>query len=905
MVYASRSGELYAYDFTGKTFDKFYHQGEFSVEGREPGEPFPAAWTTKGAKAQNDPIKIGNCLYYSTWLSSGKRGGVSQLSAVRIPAAGEKPVTVWQTTVEGQNPTVLASEGKLFVTTSSGDVMCFSEKQSEAHRWPLANQTIVKVKDTTEPMINSIDELNGYVLVLGIGTGETTQALMSKYNQYVIVLDPDANKVDEFRRKMYATGLYGTRVMALSGNIKTAGMPPYFAGLIISDPTGKPKVVLDESNISTVFYSLRPYGGLLYLGTEFANNGKFEEVFGKVKLEGSKLINGNTYLRREELPQPTGSWGNAFGGDAGKTLSIPDTLIKAPLGLLWFGGDGSGDIFGRLGSGAPILCSDRGRIFTFNVSSINALDAYTGHILWSAPSAGYARDDKAPGTAFFCPVVDSRGLYVSNSRTILEYAPATGKILRQFPMLPEWGLGPTGICILQPDYLLVYSEKALVCISRKEGKAIWTRQAVEKKALSKMAVGNDHIYFAEGTIKKVAGSPVIPDELESINLADGKVEWHVPLTAFPTSIIYSEQAGLVLAAWGSGNLDARSLKDGQRVWTGNPVFRGGWWNPSMPIVWKDKLIFSGGQIIDIASGKPAVTKHPLTGLSVNWRLPYKGFGCTMPSVIGNLLFSRGLDAVYYDLTNDGNMARLDGFRLACGWSVMPGSGVLAVLNGQQFGMCKCKNPVAAPMGLVHDPDVEQWTISQFEPPKNGNILRAGINLGAPGNRRSTDGTLWMDYPEVAFPPASGEKMPTDLSKLVSSDPHLSVMVTPAKIDWFRHHSLRIKGEGLKWVAASGAKGLHTITITLPTPTTTTYTVRLVFAEPDSIKTGERIFDVSIQGKKVIEKLDLIATTGAPLTVLTREFKNTQIGSALTIELTPIKGEPVLCGVEFIAEIELK
>jgi outer membrane protein assembly factor BamB len=83
-VYATRARELCAYDFSGKTFTNTHHPGEFSVEGREPAEPFPPSWTTQGAKAQHDPIKIGSCLYYGAWLGSGKRGGVSQLSALRI-----------------------------------------------------------------------------------------------------------------------------------------------------------------------------------------------------------------------------------------------------------------------------------------------------------------------------------------------------------------------------------------------------------------------------------------------------------------------------------------------------------------------------------------------------------------------------------------------------------------------------------------------------------------------------------------------------------------------------------------------------------------------------------------------------------------------------------------------------
>jgi hypothetical protein len=111
----------------------------------------------------------------------------------------------------------------------------------------------------------------------------------------------------------------------------------------------------------------------------------------------------------------------------------------------------------------------------------------------------------------------------------------------------------------------------------------------------------------------------------------------------------------------------------------------------------------------------------------------------------------------------------------------------------------------------------------------------------------------------------------------------------------------MQGDGPKWVAASGAKGIHSIKIVLPAPTTKLYTVSLVFAEPDSLRAGERVFAVSIQGRRVIEKLDIVAAAGAPRTVLTRDFKGIAIGGALTVELTPMAGEPVLCGVAIVDE----
>jgi outer membrane protein assembly factor BamB len=746
-------------------------------------------------------------------------------------------------------------------------------------------------------------DASGYTLVLGIGSGNVIDALLSATNRYLVVLETDAGKVESFRKIMHAAGLYGPRVTALAGDIRTAGLPPYFAASIVIDAPGLPEGADGVATIRSAFRSLRPFGGRLCLASDTAGGrARFEATCAAAQLEGAKVtrVGDLSVLTRLDLPQPTGNWGQSNGGNAARTLTIPDALIRAPLGLLWFGGDASDAIFGRLGSGLN-LCSYGGRAFTFTADRIYALDAYTGRMLWSVPGMVYTQEDKKKGMVFFSPAVDAKGLYVSNGRRIVEYDPATGMVSRQFPVPVTWGLGANGHLILQDDLILLHSETALACISRMDGLARWTRQATENKMLSRVAVGDDHVFFAEGVGKKTAAGPAVSGELESVLLADGRTSWRVPLAGLPSSILYAAKAGLVLATWTTGLVDAHGAEDGRRIWSGNPALRSGWWNPAMPVIWNDRLILSGGQIVDIANGKNAETAHPLTGLPVPWSLPYKGFGCSMPNVVGDLFFSRGLDTVYYDLSNGGSMARLDGSRLACGWSVIPASGVLAVLNGQQFNMCNCRNPIASPMGLVHDPDVELWTISRFALPKQEPILRAGINLGAPGNRRAPDGTLWMDYPVVACPPFLGEKAPPDLTQLASSDPHPTVGVTPAGVEWFRHHSLRMQGDGLKWVAASGAKGIRSIKIVLPAPSTKPYTVSLVFAEPDSIQAGERVFAVSLQGRRVIEKLDIVAVTGAPRTVLTREFKGIAIGAALTVELTPIAGEPVLCGVALVDE----
>ena len=82
---------------------------------------------------------------------------------------------------------------------------------------------------------------------------------------------------------------------------------------------------------------------------------------------------------------------------------------------------------------------------------------------------------------------------------------------------------------------------------------------------------------------------------------------------------------------------------------------------------------------------------------------------------------------------------------------------------------------------------------------------------------------------------------------------------------------------------------------------TPHTVRLYFAEPQPTESEQRTFAVSLQGKTVIEKLDIVGSTGQIQRGLVKEFQGVEIADALEILLTPITGQPVISGVEIIRE----
>lgn len=76
-----------------------------------------------------------------------------------------------------------------------------------------------------------------------------------------------------------------------------------------------------------------------------------------------------------------------------------------------------------------------------------------------------------------------------------------------------------------------------------------------------------------------------------------------------------------------------------------------------------------------------------------------------------------------------------------------------------------------------------------------------------------------------------------------------------------------------------------------------YTVRLHFSEPTDVSVSERIFDLSLQGQQVASSVDIVKETGGIRRPLIKEYQDILIGDELTIDFTPIKGQPILSGVD--------
>ena len=79
------------------------------------------------------------------------------------------------------------------------------------------------------------------------------------------------------------------------------------------------------------------------------------------------------------------------------------------------------------------------------------------------------------------------------------------------------------------------------------------------------------------------------------------------------------------------------------------------------------------------------------------------------------------------------------------------------------------------------------------------------------------------------------------------------------------------------------------------------TVRLHFSEPDRVAAGERVFSVAVQGRTVIDRLDVVRESGGWNRAVVREFTDVRADGDIRIDLTSIHGRPLLCGVEIVAK----
>ena len=850
-------------------------------------------------------LKAGSRLY-------GHQGGL--LFSVDPPADGQAARVGWKATVKGTPASMIAADGRLFVSTREGWLHCFSGERTTPKTFAFE-----RAKQTTDPVavvraasiLKTSGAREGFALVLGIGSGDLIEALTHQSDLRLICIDPDPLRVAALRRRLDQRAHYGHRVHAITADPFTCGLPPYLANLVTSERLDWLKGPDANQRLARlVFTCLRPYGGTAMLPLPGDGAGELVEQVKNAKLAGAVArVEGDlAVIRRQGKLPGSADWTHEYG-DPSNSLTSADQLVRAPLGVLWFGGPASdGSLFYNRHYWGPSMAVINGRMFLQGPGKLTAVDVYTGRIMWQIPlvdddnyRAGRRGNDFEKVLAGFHFLAVEDGLYLVHKKNCLRIDPATGKQVSTFT-LPDpkssWGR-----IRVEGDLLIATVHRELKdrgrqpveirVLDRHTGKTIWNWTA--ERTVPLVAVSGGRLFcldgHLEGLFKDWARRGLVPKSeavrhLKAFDLKTGKPLWKYTTDLVVTWLNYSREHDVLMASNKKGMVAYRG-KDGGELWrkySEGKGFRG------HPESYWDRVIVLGGRVIDqrgpgaaydILTGEASMRVHPITGKQVPWEFTKSGHHCNYAIASPHLLTFRAASAGFTDIQS-GNTARLDGFRSGCRNSLIPANGVL---NAPNFAHgCVCGYSVFTSLAFTHLPQVEMWSYSALKEP-SGAIRRVGINLGAPGDRLDKNGTLWLDYPNIG-----------------GSSPLVRVQTVGATRT-FRQHASLVSGSSLTWVAASGLEGLESIAIRLDKTAKTKrpYTVRLHFAEPGNVKPGERVFDVRLDGRAVLEEFDVTREAAGRNRAIVREFKGVSIGVELTIGLVARTGKPLLCGVEIVAE----
>ncbi len=911
MIYAAQGSELRAFDISQARAAR-------DAVDRMGNKTKQAAWQPRSVGAVSVP-RLDVLIRAGARLFGAAEG---QVMAFDLPLGNGVAKPSWHAKIEGRPAHLVTGGGHLIVSTREGRLYCFGADPSEPKTYPRPTAEIPPADEWTakaEGILTTTGVSEGYCVAWGIGSGRLIHEVVRRSRLRVIVVEPDEQKVADFRKAMADAGLYGERVAVLHDTIDGAELPPYLASLMVSEEPDSAGIVWHAAFLKKAFAVLRPYGGVACLPVPAEQRRQITDaVATETTLAQGKVreARGWTLLTREGPLPDSADWTHE-NADAANTRVSKDRVVKAPLGVLWYGGTTNDGVLPRHGHGPQPQVLD-GRLFIEGVDMMRSLDVYTGRLLWETklPGVGRAYDNllHQPGAnaggSNYASTQD--GIYVGYGQSVVRLDPATGRRLAEFrlPVPPKAKDAPTsdfitvadnyviaGTNSLKPDARAkagaVSSSENLVVMDRQTGQVQWVAAARSGFRHNAICIGGGRLYAIDRPsadhlaklLRRGDATPAKP-RLVAFDLKTGREVWASgSADVFGTWLSYSARHDVLVE---SGRVTRDNLSDepkGMRAWQARDG-KAMWYRKDYrgPAMIHGDTILKDTSACDLRTGEPVTRVDPLTGDKVEWTWA-RTYGCNTPAASENLLTFRSGAAGYFDLCNDGGTANLGGFRSGCTNNLVVADGLLTAADYTRS--CTCSYQNQASIALVPMPDAEEWTYFGTADVKKP-VRRVGIMLGAPGNRKADDGTLWLEYPTVGGP-----------------SPRVPVSLTPANPDWFRRHQSQVGGQGHPWVAASGARGVRAVTVKLaPDATPRSYTVRLTFVEPDHLSAGQRVFDVGLQGQTALRGLDVAREAGGPGRGLVKEFKGVKVVKDLMVTLTPTgpaENGPVLCGIEAVQE----
>ncbi len=567
-------------------------------------------------------IKAGARLYF---------GGLDHVAVLDWDDDARTLTPSWNLDLAGKVIRMIAADDRLFVVTREGFIYCYGGQQVKPVTYAkVAKDDFGKItpdmKSKAEQILAAAKTRTGYAVVWGVGDGRLVEALAKQSQLHLVVVEPSAAKVQAFRERWTTANLYGARIALLPGDAQTVQLPPYLANvMVVENPD-----IADAAFLARAYQSLRPFGGMLCFASSERTQ-KLVAALAEMKLANAKTVqrDGMTLIERDGPLPGSANWTHEHA-DAANTRVSRDVLVKAPMGVLWFGGPSNEGILPRHGHGPQPQVID-GRMLIEGVDLLRAIDIYTGRLLWEAklPGVGFFYNNlyhqpgaNAAGSNFVCT---TDGIYVAYNKQCVRLDPATGQKTGEFALpalgpkkeTPRWGyINVVGDYLIGgADPLLdpkalppppkagagddkdpdgkkestvnklfkavkkfsdnMSASRQLVVMDRYTGKVLWTAAAKSGFRHNATCVGGGRLY----TIDRLSGEQLArlkkddidpPDaRLVAFDLKTGKEVWSTDAEVFGTWLSYSEKHDVLIEA---GRVARDSLFDepkGMRTYRAN------------------------------------------------------------------------------------------------------------------------------------------------------------------------------------------------------------------------------------------------------------------------------------------------------------------------------------------------
>lgn len=529
------------------------------------------------------------------------------------------------------------------------------------------------------------------------------------------------------------------------------------------------------------------------------------------------------------------------------------------------------------------------RVYVVQGSQCDVLDASSGEIMTSVvlpPIDPEAQTHTRRQWAFIG--VEGNTLFGGNG--FVPFSDLTGLAEDEYSIWTDFDTG---------------ASRELIAFDRFSGSLRWRFDQVKHGLLhNAIAAGNSTVFFLDKLpphIEKHLGrrGQTIPSDyrLTALDMNTGTVRWQKTSSPpkgeegdsqgehsdlFGSFLSYSVEHDILIQSTRPSR-DMVKDEDGKRMM----AYRGSdgslLWDATntyatFPILHGDKII-TEGRVFSLLTGEPLDMTSPITGEQLRWTWK-RDYGCNYPIACENFVSFRSAAAGYYDLEGQSGTGHFGGFKSGCTANLIAADGVLNAPDYTRTCSCSYQNQTS--LAMLHMTDNEAWTFTTLERGSEP-IERLGINLGAPGDRVSETGTIWLEYPIQGGP-----------------SPKLVVSVSPEHATYFRVHSSRIPNKSMNWVFASGVRDLTRLGIHIGNSAPRKYKVRLYFCEPQDASTSRTVFDVALQGETVLTDFDLYAQSG--WLGIVKEFSAVSVAESLDISFNSQNQKgTILSGVEIIAE----